>query len=169
MGEKPQFGVWRVKKMPAPRRLGGELTEAERVLWSKLRGRALRGWKFRRQHPIDAYIADFVCAEAGLVIELDGGQHASAVVYDEARTRALERSGFRVLRFWNSDVLTNIEGVLQSIAGVLPSPAPAGEGGDPSRSDGEGEGRRAADGSAQSAAPHPDPLPQGGRGGRDQL
>jgi very-short-patch-repair endonuclease len=164
MGEKPRFGVWRVKKIPAAQRLRRDLTDAERLLWSRLRSRALHGWKFRRQHPIGAYIADFACLEGGLVVELDGGQHADAAAYDSVRTRVLERGRFRVLRFWNNDVLTNIEGVLQSIAGGLPSPASAGEGGDPSRSDGEGEGQRTAPGSAQSDAPHPGPLPQGGRG-----
>ena len=166
MDEKAPFGVWRVKKVPAARRLRRALTDAERLLWSRLRGRALRGWKLRRQHPVGAYVADFACLEARLVVELDGGQHGSEVAYDEARTRKLAKAGFRVPRFWNNDVLANIEGVLQTIAGALPSPASAGEGGDPSHSDGEGEGQEAAPGSAQSAGPHPSPLPQGGRGRR---
>jgi hypothetical protein len=73
--------------------------------------------KFRRQHPLGPYVLDFVCLEAGLVVELDGGQHAEpkAVVYDQRRTCFLESQGFRVVRFWNNDVMSNLEGVLQTL------------------------------------------------------
>jgi very-short-patch-repair endonuclease len=112
-------------------------TDAERALWRELRDRRLAGWKFRRQHPIDAYIADFVCLEVKLIIEVDGGQHfeppnASA---DAARTERLERLGFTVLRFDNRQVLTQRSAVLahihQWLLGHHPHPSPlpqAGEG-----------------------------------------
>ena len=102
-------------KIANARRLRQEHTDAERKLWSIVRGRKLDGWKFRRQVPIDRYFADFACMEARLVIELDGGQHSERVEYDEARTKVLEALGFRVLRFWNSQVLTSSDGVVQSI------------------------------------------------------
>jgi very-short-patch-repair endonuclease len=88
-------------------------TSAERLLWQALRDRALKGAKFRRQHPIGAYVADFVCLERKLVIEADGGQHEPAA--DLARSRQLEALGFHILRFWNNEILQNIEGVLHVI------------------------------------------------------
>ena len=90
-------------------------TDAEKRLWGALRNRQLAGYKFRRQFPIPPYIADFICLEMRLIIELDGGQHADAAAYDAARTAFLEQQGFRVLRFWNNDVLGNTEGVLEEI------------------------------------------------------
>ena len=102
-------------KIANARRLRQERTDAEQKLWSILRGRKLDGWKFRRQVPIDRYFADFVCMDARLVIELDGGQHSEQVEYDEARTKVLEACGYRVLRFWNSQVLTSSDGVVQTI------------------------------------------------------
>ncbi|MEK7354481.1 MAG: endonuclease domain-containing protein [Chloroflexota bacterium] len=88
-------------------------TPAERILWNKLRGIKLNGNKFRRQHPIGNYIVDFVSLENKLVIEIDGGQHNEVPIieHDEKRTKWLESKGYRVLRFWNNDILTNIEGV----------------------------------------------------------
>jgi very-short-patch-repair endonuclease len=94
-------------------------TEAERLMWSKLRDRRLVGHKFRRQHPLGPYVVDFACVERNLVVELDGGQHASAVEADLQRTRALGKLGFRVVRFWNNDVLDNPDGVLRAIAEAL--------------------------------------------------
>jgi very-short-patch-repair endonuclease len=99
-------------------------TDAEQKLWHRLRNHHLQGWKFRRQHEIDRYIADFACPDAGLVVELDGGQHGGQMAYDQIRTRKLEGMGYRVLRFWDNDVLTNIEGVLEVILEALASPAP---------------------------------------------
>ena len=100
-------------------------TVAERRLWNLLRGRKA-GAKFRRQQPIGAYIADFVCFEAKMIIELDGGQHADSVAEDTERTRWLASQGFRVLRFWNNDVIDNMEGVWASIVATLsPSPQPS--------------------------------------------
>ncbi|KQX97389.1 DNA methylase [Rhodanobacter sp. Root480] len=100
------------------------MTDVERLLWRYLRNRHLSGWKFRRQHEVGHYIVDFVCAEAMLVVELDGGQHAELVDYDEHRTQYLHSMGYRVLRFWNNDVLANIESVLEVILEAVASPAP---------------------------------------------
>jgi very-short-patch-repair endonuclease len=110
-----------------------EMTDAERTLWMQLRAHRLDGLRFRRQTPMGQYIVDFVCHERGLVIELDGGQHAESQ-RDVARDHWLESKGYRVLRFWNSDVFTNREGVLETIVSA-----------------------------ARVATPLPDPPPQGGR------
>ena len=100
------------------RRLRRTMTDAERRLWWNLRDRRLAGFKFRRQRPICGYVADFACLEHRLVIEADGGQHAASSG-DRARTAVLERAGWRVLRFWNSDILANPEGVVLEILRVL--------------------------------------------------
>jgi very-short-patch-repair endonuclease len=84
-----------------------------------LRSRQLADYKFRRQHPIGPYIADFACFTGKLVVELDGGQHAERVDYDEQRTAAMQREGWRVLRFWNPDVMSNAEGVAETILAFL--------------------------------------------------
>jgi len=106
------------------RRLRVGQTDAEQKFWYHLRNRQLQGWKFRRQHEIDRYIADFACPDAGLIVELDGSQHDKQRAYDEARTRKLETMGYRVLRFWDNEVLTNIKGVPEVILEALASPAP---------------------------------------------
>jgi very-short-patch-repair endonuclease len=95
-------------------------TEAERVLWHSLRARQIEGLKFRRQQPIGGHIVDFACLEKALVIEVDGGQHGedAQAEKDGARDRWLESEGFTVLRFWNHDVLSNTEGVLETIRRV---------------------------------------------------
>src|SRR5271154_6471755 len=85
-------------------------TEAETRLWSRLRNRQLDGFRFRRQQPIGAFIVDFFCPAAALIIEVDGGQHDDHAASDEARTRWLEARSYRVLRFWNNDVLANTDG-----------------------------------------------------------
>lgn len=111
-----------------PSQLRTNSTDAEKRLWHALRNRQLLGHKFRRQHPIPPYIVDFVCLERRLVVELDGGQHAEAVVYDASRTVFLEGLGYRVLRFWNNEVLGNPQAVLEEILQVLsagPSPRPS--------------------------------------------
>jgi very-short-patch-repair endonuclease len=95
-------------------------TDAERKLWSALRRKSLAGARFRRQYPLGEYFADFCCLEHKLIIEVDGGQHAQAQEYDSRRTKFLETLGFRVLRFWNSDVLINLEGVLAAVLPYLP-------------------------------------------------
>ena len=92
------------------RKLRREMTDVEQLLWRQLRGKQIGGFKFRRQHPLGRYIADFACVEACLVVEIDGGQHLENVE-DDARTRWMENTGFRVLRFWNHEVLNNIEEV----------------------------------------------------------
>jgi very-short-patch-repair endonuclease len=100
-----------------------QLTNAERKLWYRVRDRRLDGWKFRRQVPVECYIADFLCADARLIIELDGGQHAVRAAEDARRTEVLQAAGYLVLRFWNNDVLQNIDGVLEEIVATL-SPTP---------------------------------------------
>ena len=105
-------------------------TDAERRLWGLLRNRRLAGFKFRRQYPIPPYIADFVCVEAGLVIEIDGGQHASDQIRDEERSQVLKSVGYRTVRFWNNDVLLRTSEVLEAILLELgnPSPLPLSQG-----------------------------------------
>jgi very-short-patch-repair endonuclease len=90
-------------------------TEAERLLWSHLRAKRLGGLKFRRQEPIGRYIVDFVSFDRSLIVELDGGQHLEEKAEDDERTRWLECQGFRVLRFWNNDVMRNVQTVLKRI------------------------------------------------------
>src|SRR6266850_2073110 len=112
------------------KRLRQEMTDAERVLWREVRAHRFAGVKFKRQEPLGPYVVDFVCYEAKLIVELDGGQHADQKAADEERTRWLGTRGFRVLRFWNNDVLTNIAGVMQVIERnlpPLPAPLPRGE------------------------------------------
>ena len=94
-------------------------TEAEYKLWGLLRCRQVNGVKFRRQAPIGKYIVDFVSYEVKLIIELDGGQHVAQQAYDDRRTRWLESQGFRVMRFWNDDVLNNPEVVVEAISNAL--------------------------------------------------
>jgi very-short-patch-repair endonuclease len=119
------------------RRLRRNQTDAERVLWLRLRDRRLAGWKFKRQVPIDRYIVDFFCADGKLIIEIDGGQHEQRRERDGNRTAALEAMGYLVLRFWNNEVLQNTSGVLETILSTMSQPRP-----DP---------------------PHPTPLPSGER------
>ncbi|HWP93495.1 MAG TPA: endonuclease domain-containing protein [Thermodesulfobacteriota bacterium] len=96
-------------------------TDAERKLWKHLRLRQLDGHKFRRQHPIGPYIVDFACLEKRLIVEVDGGQHSERVVYDEERSEWLESQGFRILRFWDNEVLTSVDVVKEVIAEALNS------------------------------------------------
>ena len=106
------------------KRLRRDLTDAERKLWSILRSRQFEGVKFRRQQPIGPFIVDFVCQEQRLIIEADGGQHADSNS-DASRTRFLESKGYRTLRFWNNDILQNLEGVAETILSALATPHPA--------------------------------------------
>jgi very-short-patch-repair endonuclease len=106
------------------RRLRREQTDAESKLWARLRARQLCGAKFRRQHPIGPFIADFCCVECGLVVELDGGQHAERIKVDESRTFFIGQLGYRVLRFWDNEVMKDIEAVLEEIVRVLSDPHP---------------------------------------------
>ncbi len=100
------------------RKLRAEMTDAERFLWQHIRKRQLNH-KFRRQQSIGAFIVDFICFEKKLILELDGGQHDVQLDADQTRTKWLEQQGYKVLRFWNNDVLTNIEGVIDSILQAL--------------------------------------------------
>jgi very-short-patch-repair endonuclease len=105
-----------------PQALRRNLTDAERLMWQKLRG-GQTGFRFRRQHAFECFVLDFVCLEAKLVVEIDGGQHVELEKEDAARTAALELAGFRVLRFWNNQVLSETDTVLNVIWGALhPSP-----------------------------------------------
>jgi len=103
------------------RNLRQKQTVAESDLWKRLKSKQLEGIKFRRQQPIGPYIVDFVSFERKIVVEVDGGQHndKERMEKDEKRTRWLEGEGFQVLRFWNNDVLTNIEGILDRIRAAL--------------------------------------------------
>ena len=112
------------------------MTEAERTLWRHIRLRQLGGYKFRRQQPIRKYIVDFVCLEKRLIVEVDGGQHSEQVTYDLARGAYLQEQGFRVMRFWDNQVLKETEAVKEVIMGALDH---------------------------QSSTPHLNPPPQGGR------
>ncbi|MCY4618976.1 MAG: DUF559 domain-containing protein [Chloroflexi bacterium] len=107
------------KQIEFAKQLRRNATDAEVLLWSRLRRRQLGGYRFRRQHPIGPYIADFACVAERLVIELDGGQHADRNQEDEARTLDLEALGFRVLRFWNDDVLRDLDSVVERVASEL--------------------------------------------------
>ncbi len=111
------MGVKRQMKDPISRarHLRKDSTEAEKLLWSHLRRHQMLGYQFRRQEPMGKYVVDFVCYQRRLVIELDGGQHQEQTNYDDDRTRWLEHRGFRVVRFWNDDVLKETDGVLDVI------------------------------------------------------
>jgi len=106
------------------RELRRNSTDAERWLWQRLRDRQLLGHKFRRQAPMGPYIVDFICRARGLVIEVDGSQHGQQEDYDEGRTQFLETQGYRVLRYWNNEVLQRGEAVLESIVQALLAPHP---------------------------------------------
>ena len=122
-----------VLRTATARKLRRDQTDAERTLWFRLRDRRLCGMKFRRQVPIDRYVVDFCCESARLIVEVDGGQHAGRSEEDKTRTGALEARGYLVLRFWNNEVLQNMDGVLEVIASTArpvpphPNPLPAGE------------------------------------------
>ena len=106
------------------RKLRDKQTDVESKLWTCLRARQLMGAKFRRQHPIGPFITDFCCVERRLIVELDGGQHAGQIEADQRRTEFIELSGYRVLRFWDNEVLNNIEGVMERICEALGRPHP---------------------------------------------
>jgi very-short-patch-repair endonuclease len=118
------------------RRLQRDQTDAERILWFRLRDRRLGGWKFRRQMSLNGFVVDFCCPDAKLIIELDGGQHVNHKAEDSRRSEDLETSGYLVLRFWNNDVFQNLDGVLEEILKTIsqqmiepphPAPLPFGE------------------------------------------
>ena len=127
------MGVVRRTISPHAATLRRNMTDAERTLWFELRGRRLAGYKFKRQWTIEPYVADFCCIERRLVVEVDGGQHDN--IADCVRTTVLRSLGYRVIRFWNHDVLSNLDGVLGAIIGAL-----------------------------EEQDPHPNPLPRAGEG-----
>src|SRR3954462_7838610 len=104
--------------------LRSNASDAEKRLWRRLSRRQLGGFKFSRQMPVGPFICDFMCREARLVVELDGGQHERAMEKDFRRTQFIESEGYRVLRFWNNDVFGNMDGVLQTIVAALTAPPP---------------------------------------------
>ncbi|MEA3428382.1 MAG: DUF559 domain-containing protein [Thermodesulfobacteriota bacterium] len=121
------------------KKLRKNMTDAERLLWRRLRNRELGGYKFRRQRPVGPYIVDFICLEKRIVIEVDGGQHAGQAELDAKRSGYLKEKGYRVLRFWNNEVLKETESVLTVILSSLdgnvthsypltPALSPRGEG-----------------------------------------
>ncbi|HEY4164247.1 MAG TPA: endonuclease domain-containing protein [Dongiaceae bacterium] len=103
------------------RRLRRDMTDAEKRLWSRIRDRQISAFQFRKQVPIGSYIVDFCCLKEKLAIEVDGGQHSEMINTDAERTAWLEANGYRVLRFWNNDVLQNTDGVVEAIARLLSS------------------------------------------------
>jgi len=116
----PHFEVPGTNRRNA-KRMRHVMTDAELKLWNELRAHRLMGLSFRRQMPIAGYIVDFACAEHKLVVEVDGSQHGddATAVYDTARTTRLEALGWTVLRVWNNDVLTNIDGVCGAIVRAI--------------------------------------------------
>jgi very-short-patch-repair endonuclease len=120
-----------MKQLDFARQLRSKQTDTENLLWSRLRAHRLFGLKFRRQQPVGVYVVDFLCPEKKLIVELDGGQHQERVDYDSNRDAWLKSEGYTVLRYWNNEVMGNLEGVLEDIgrvAGVFaeasPSPQP---------------------------------------------
>ena len=114
------------------KRMRREPTPAELKFWYQVRDRRLEGFKFRRQVPIGRFIADFICIEHRLIIEIDGGQHAGSEK-DARRDAHMASSGYRILRFWNADVLTNMDGVIDTVLAALavpPHPALSPDGGE---------------------------------------
>jgi very-short-patch-repair endonuclease len=107
------------KAVQRARELRRNPTDTERKLWHHIRDKQIENFRFRRQRPIGKYIVDFICLEANLVIELDGGQHAEQLQYDAERTKYLTAQGLHVLRYWNNDVMQNIAGVLEDIRTAL--------------------------------------------------
>jgi very-short-patch-repair endonuclease len=118
------------KKYIAPETIGRaqtlrrDMTDAERKLWTILRDSSVDGFAFRRQVPIGPFIADFVCHKAKLIIEVDGGQHDLDSIREATRAEFLEREGYQVLRFWNNEVLSNLEGVHMVISTALGGSSP---------------------------------------------
>ena len=121
--KKVETNLKKRNKIAIAKKLRINSTDTEKYLWKYLRERQLEGFKFRRQHPIGKYIVDFINLERKIIIEVDGGQHLENKK-DKLRDKWLEEKGYEVLRFWDNEVLTNIEGVLESIRKKLYSPSP---------------------------------------------
>ena len=119
-----------MKPITFARQLRRQQTDAENMLWSRLRAHRLFGLKFRRQQPMGSYVVDFFCPEKMLIVELDGGQHQDRAGYDQARDDWLKSEGYTVLRYWNNELMCNLDGVLEDIcrcAGVLEKASPSDE------------------------------------------
>ena len=153
-GSWPEGELWR-RLRPEARRMRIQPTPAEQRMWVLVRDGRLDGFKFRQQMWLCGFIADFACVEARLVIEADGGQHGSNEEYDRQRSAAFAKEGFRTLRFWNNEILGNVDGVLLAIQEALsPHPAITSLQGPPSPLRGEDKGNT-----------QPSPLPSGEREG----
>ena len=114
--ERPTSELQNVRRIVAKaRKLRRTSTDVERQLWHRIRDKQIDEFRFRRQRPIGKYIVDFVCLDAKLIVELDGGQHATNDEYDNGRTAFLESLGYRVVRFWNNEVIENMDGVLERL------------------------------------------------------
>lgn len=113
------------KTLARAKALRRPLTNAERILWSRLKGRQLHGWLFRVQHPVGPYIADFACVRRRLVVEVDGATHSTLAErqHDERRARYLNSRGWMVLRFWNDEIYRDLDAVLRSLSDILPPPS----------------------------------------------
>jgi len=118
----------RKRAEPTAKRLRRDSTDAEMNFWQKVRSRQVDGFRFKRQCPVDGYIVDFICPELMLVVEIDGGQH-NVSEKDKVRDEYLASKGLKTIRFWNSDVLTNVDGVLQKLSEELISLSSAREAG----------------------------------------
>ena len=101
--------------IPLARNLRKNQTDTEQILWLQLRKKRFLNYKFRRQFPIEPYVVDFICLELKLIIELDGSQHSEQIDQDAERTSFLNQRGFKVVRFWNNEVVDNLDGVLESL------------------------------------------------------
>ena len=126
--------IYQPNRIITARSLRKNQTDAEKILWKNIRNRNFAGYKFKRQFPIGKYIVDFVCFAHKLAIEIDGGQHMDNLEKDLVRTKYIESHGFKVIRFWNNEVMENIESVLETILVEIksisphPFPLPVGEG-----------------------------------------
>lgn len=129
MVDEPKRSNWKITPVARDnaRRLRRDLTDAERAVWKELRAHRLNGAGFRRQKPIGPYIVDFICEAAGLIVEIDGGQHyeADGLASDARRDNYLASEGYKVLRFSNHNVLTNLPGVLDVISSTIHAEAPS--------------------------------------------
>ncbi len=142
-GPRRRRGTGEGSLVKVARQLRAQMTDAERKLWLALRDRRFAAFKFRRQVPIGRYIADFVCFDQRLIIEVDGGQHAESAA-DAERDDWFAQNDFRVVRFWNNDVLGNLEGVLTALLDHLETtPHPSSRLREPPPSPARGEGKNA--------------------------
>jgi very-short-patch-repair endonuclease len=121
--KKIEANLKKRNKITIAKKLRINSTDTEKYLWKYLRGKQLTGFKFRRQHPVGKYIVDFVNLERKIIIEVDGGQH-SENKKDKLRDKWLKEKGYEVLRFWDNEVFTNVEGVLEVIREKILSPSP---------------------------------------------